>query len=119
MSNTRLLSHVADALVPTTQTGSLMPSTDLAYEFRRRIDGLTYRFAPTQPRSGRPAWLRVDLPLSLTWTPEQGWNVSDEEGLVLSLPWDLDRATQGLLPPETAWVSRKGDKSYVYDLVRI
>jgi hypothetical protein len=96
-----------------------MSSTAYAFEFRRRSDGVAYRFAPAPTGSGRPAWRRVDLPLSLAWTPERGWAVSDENGLVLSLPWDLDRTAQGPLPPETVWISRKDDKSYVYDLVRV
>lgn len=96
-----------------------MSSTDLIFEFRRRLDGVTYRFTPAPSESGRPAWRRTASPLSLAWTPERGWTVSDEHGVVLSAPWDVDRMAQGPLPPETVWVSRKGDKAYVYDLVRV
>ncbi len=93
-----------------------MSTTDLAFEFRRRLDGRVYRFVPAEDRDGRRAWRRVDLPLSLAWTHERGWTVTDEDGLVLSAPWDFDKALQGALPPETIWISRKGDKSYVYEL---
>ena len=52
-------------------------------------------------------------------TRGQKMSVPDEHGVVLSAPWDVDRMAQGPLPPETVWVSRKDDKAYVYDLVRV
>lgn len=32
-------------------------------------------------------------------------------------PWDVLPVDQGDVPPEGVWVSRKGAKAYVYDLV--
>ena len=36
---------------------------------------------------------------------------------ILGRPWDVLPSEQGDAPPEGIWVSRKGPKSYVYDLV--
>ncbi|MEM8801694.1 MAG: hypothetical protein AAGF55_04090 [Pseudomonadota bacterium] len=41
---------------------------------------------------------------------------SDE---VFGRPWNLPPKDQGRAPPEGVWVSRKGAKAYVYDLVYI
>ena|ERR1700691_5571940 len=95
-----------------------MRSTD-GFECRRRIGDVIYRFEPALPREGNPAWKRVDLDLWLTWIREKGWCVVDADGTVNSKPWNVELADQGSEPPEGEWVSRKGDKSYVYDLVRI
>ena len=95
-----------------------MLSTD-CFEFRRRIDDLRYRFEPVEPRGGYPAWKRVDVDLWLTWIPGSGWCVVDARGEANSRPWNVELADQQKDPPEGEWLSKKGDKSYVYDLVRL
>jgi hypothetical protein len=95
---------------------SFLLPTD-CFEFRRRIDNVIYRFEPAAPREGYPAWKRVDAALWLTWIPGRGWRVVDEHGAANSQPWNVAPADLG--PPEGEWLSKKGDKSYVYDLVRL
>ena len=88
------------------------------FEFRRRIDGVTYRFEPVDPKEGYPAWKRVDLDVWLTRTRASGWCVVDVNGLIISRPWNVEVANQQSEPPEGEWLSKKADKSYVYDLLR-
>lgn len=89
------------------------------FELRRRIDGLVYRFAPSAARHGRPAWKRVDLDVFIAWVPERGWRTVDAAGTVNGRAWDAETQEQGVEPPEGEWISKKADKSYVYDLVRV
>jgi hypothetical protein len=88
------------------------------FEFRRRIDGVIYRFEPVDPKGGYPAWKRVDLDLWLTRIPRSGWCVVDVNGLINSRPWNVEVADQQSEPPEGEWLSKRADKSYVYDLLR-
>lgn len=92
---------------------------DCFFEFRRKLDGLVYRFEPCDPINGVMAWKRTDLDIWLAWIPAKGWCTIDINGVINSRPWCLDAVEQELAPPETEWVSKKGDKSYVYDLVRV
>ncbi|MGQ4615302.1 isochorismatase family protein [Nocardia sp. R7R-8] len=85
-------------------------------KFVRRVDGLTYEFTRDGETHGFPSYQRVDLDLWCRRLPDFGWVVCSESGAVSSRP--LDDAGRGDLPPEGVWVSRAGDHSYVYDLIR-
>ncbi|MEV6256464.1 isochorismatase family cysteine hydrolase [Nocardia sp. NPDC051911] len=85
-------------------------------KFVRRVDGLTYEFAREGEMHGFPSYKRVDLDIWCRRLPGFGWVVCSESGEVSSRPFD--DAGRGDLPPEGVWVSRKGDRSYVYDLIR-
>jgi hypothetical protein len=85
--------------------------------FRRRSDGLTYHYHPCEPIHGRPAWQRDDLDLWVIYRAEDGWIGVNAAGQITAVPWGLPISRQGDLPPTGEWVSKKGDKSYVYDLV--
>jgi hypothetical protein len=87
------------------------------FKFVRRLDGVSYRFELSAPREGYPAWKRADVDLWLTRLPRSGWCVMDARGDITSRPWNVEIADQGKEPPEGEWLSKKGDKSYVYDLV--
>lgn len=95
-----------------------MRATD-CFEFHRRNDALSYRFEPCEPREGRPAWKRTNLDVWLAWIPLKGWCTVDAEGTVNGRPWGIEIGDQGDQPPECEWLSKKADKSYVYDLVRV
>jgi hypothetical protein len=95
-----------------------MHPTD-CFEFRRRTDAVVYRFEPTTPREGRPAWKRVDLGLWLAWLPAKGWCIVDAQGITSGKPSGVELADQHGEPPEGEWLSEKAGKSYVYDLVRV
>lgn len=84
--------------------------------FVRRTDGLTYVFARDGDAHGFPSYRRVDLNLWCRRLPGFGWVVCSDSGEVFSRPFDDDG--NGELPPEGVWVSRKGDRSYVYELIR-
>lgn len=86
-------------------------------EFHRRLDGLVYRFRPDAPRAGVPTWKREDLDLWVVKVERLGWVCVDNQQTVLSIPWALAVNEQGGMPPAGEWVSKKGDKSYVYNLV--
>ncbi|MFB8003913.1 hypothetical protein [Nocardia sp. NPDC056000] len=83
--------------------------------FVRRVDGLTYEFVRDGDAHGFPSYRRVDLDIRCARLPDFGWAVCTAEGAVASRPFD--DAGLGDLPPEGVWVSFKGDRSYVYDLV--
>jgi hypothetical protein len=85
-------------------------------KFVRRLDGLTYEFVRDGEAHGFPSYRRVDVDSWCQRLPDFGWAVCNKAGEVSSRPFD--EAGQGDLPPEGVWVSRKGERSYVYDLVR-
>jgi hypothetical protein len=87
----------------------------IAFRFVRRIDGLTYAFARSGRSGGRPAYRRVDLEVWCRSLPEFGWCTVAADGTVTGRPFDAVGSDE--LPPAGTWVSRKGDRSYVYDLV--
>lgn len=88
----------------------------VAIRFVRRGDGLTYEFLNDGVAHGYPSFKRVGRALWCRRLPGFGWSVCGPAGEVFSRPFD--DPGQGELPPEGAWASRKGDRSYVYDLVR-
>ncbi|MBF6078134.1 hypothetical protein IU498_26250 [Nocardia beijingensis] len=85
-------------------------------KFVRRMDGLTYEFARDGETHGFPSYKRVDMDLWCRRLPDFGWVVCSASGEVSSRPFD--DSGRGDLPPEGVWVSREGDRSYVYDLIR-
>lgn len=91
----------------------------IEYEFRRRIDDVIYRFAPDGLVNGFPAWKRVDLDIRLIRHADKGWCTVDSAGTINGRPWNVEPEEQGAAPFEGEWVSKKNDKSYVYDLVKL
>lgn len=89
------------------------------FELQRRIDDLVYEF-DFKERSDWVRWYcRRDQDLWITYRNELGWVMYDDiDNEVQWIPWDIpvDKQTSEY-PPEGVWVSRKGAKSYVYDLV--
>lgn len=83
--------------------------------FVRRLDGLTYEFVRDEDAHGFPSYKRVDLDVRCLRLPDFGWAVRTAEGAISSRPFD--DAGWGESPPEGVWVSFKGNRSYVYDLV--
>ena len=95
--------------------------TDIrCFELRRRLDGLVYRFHRDTGPDGQPAYRREDADLWIVRSDAWGWiAVLPEDGAIAGRPWETLPHEQGDAPPEGVWVSRKGDKSYVYDLVHL
>ena len=91
------------------------------FELRRQIDGLVYRFHRDTIPDGELGYRREDRELWILWTEDRGWiSVLPETGALSGRPWEITPGAQSAeSPPEGIWVSRKGEKSYVYDLVYV
>ncbi|MFC6759047.1 hypothetical protein ACFQFQ_05285 [Sulfitobacter porphyrae] len=92
----------------------------IAFELRRHIDGLVYRFDKASDATGRIGFKRSDGDYWIIWHEELRWiagSWDDEE--VFGRPWDQSKRQSETSPPEGIWVSRKGSKSYVYDLIHV
>jgi len=89
----------------------------LSFEFRRRIDGVVYYFHPCDPIGGKLSWKREDDNIWITYVEGFGWVCIDTEKVICGVPWTVPLNKMGELPPKGEWISKKGDKSYVYDLV--
>lgn len=88
------------------------------FQLCRLNDGLIYHF-DRQPRpDGRTGYKRRDQDLWIVFLEEHGWVALDEEtGAITGRSWNAppkDQKTDH--PPEGEWVSKKGIKSYVYEL---
>ncbi len=90
-----------------------------SFEFRRRIDGLVYRFTHLAGQGKAAIYERSDQMVRMTHDARFGWSIWSGEGALLSRAWDLRPEAQSDHPPDGIWVSRKGDKSYVYELVYV
>jgi len=91
-----------------------------AFELRRQLDGLVYTFNRTTDERGRTGFLRTDGPYWIVHHTTLGWVAADlDSDEVMGRPWDQLTPQSSEAPPEGIWVSRKGPKSYVYDLVYV
>lgn len=88
------------------------------FELRRQSDDLVYRFNRATDRSGRVGYQRTDGEYWIIRHEKLGW-IAGAWGsdTVHGRPWDQLQTQSDMAPPEGVWVSRKGTKSYVYDLV--
>lgn len=89
-------------------------------QLRRRSDDLIYYFVRVQRPDGSLGYLRTDKELWLEYERDLGWIARDPETKELTgRPWSDSRVEDQDIehPPEGEWVSKKGSKSYVYDLV--
>ncbi len=88
------------------------------FELRRLSDDLVYQFDRIASTGSQHAYQRRDQDLRITYRPELGWVAYDEATqAIMGRPWDvLPRNQSNDHPPEGIWVSRKGIKSYVYEL---
>jgi hypothetical protein len=89
------------------------------FELHRASDDLVYQFDRITSTSGETAYRRRDADLCITYRPTLGWVAYDEETQSLTgRCWDiLPEAQDTDHPPVGIWVSRKGAKSYVYELI--
>lgn len=85
--------------------------------FRRKSDGLCTHFHPCDAINDHPAWKRSDGPVWLANIDGFAWVCVDEDHHVCAIPWAVAPADMGAMPPKGDWVSKKGDKSYVYELL--
>jgi len=86
-------------------------------EFRRRNESSTYRYHPCDPINGFPAWKRENADLHVIQLEGFGWVCVDNQNQIHAIPWGVPTTLMNERPPAGEWVSKKGDISYVYDLV--
>ena len=87
------------------------------FELQRLSDDLVYQFDRTPRPDGSFGYKRRDQDLWILFKADLGWVAYDEEsGIVSGRPWNVLPPAQGDHPPEGDWVSKKGVKSYVYEL---
>jgi len=90
------------------------------FELRRQSDDLVYTFVLTAIENNTAAYKRQDGDYWIIKKPEWGWVAWDEVSQsCMGRPWNVLARDQGDHPPEGEWVSKKGSKSYVYNLVYI
>ena len=88
------------------------------FELRRQSDDLVYHFHRQLRPDKKIGYKRRDQNLWMVFSPESGWVAVDEEtGVITGRPWNPRLKDQiEDYPPEREWVSKKGIKSYVYEL---
>lgn len=85
------------------------------FTLKRHSDGYVYTF----DRVGRHSYVRRDNPeMRIDWEGPWGWLARlPKSGVVAGRPWEiLPQHQRETAPPEGIWISRKGGRSYVYDL---
>ena len=96
------------------------PNIITAFELRRQLDWLVYTFTRATDERGRAGFLREDGPYWIVHHATLGWVAADfDSDEIMGRPWDQLAPQSPDAPPEGIWVSRKGAKSYVYDLVHV
>lgn len=87
------------------------------FELRRMSDDLIYQFDRKHMPDGQIGYQRRDAELWIVFRAGWGWVAYDEDSQSLTgRLWNIPPQDQGDHPPEGEWVSKKGAKSYVYEL---
>ena len=87
------------------------------FELRRQIDDLIYTFDRIE---GAVGYKRSDGDDWIVYHERLGGIAERQDSEeVFARPWNTPASEQENHPPEEIWVSRKGPKSYVYDLVYV
>jgi hypothetical protein len=91
------------------------------FELRRKSDDLVYSFVRKDRADGQYGFQRADRDLWIIFKGRLGWVAWDEETqAVTGRPWNvLPEDQSDDCPPEGEWVSKKGTRSYVYELVHL
>lgn len=87
------------------------------FELHRLSDDLVYQFDSRQREDGTFGYQRRDQSVWIIFKPDYGWIAYDESTYeIQGRPWDVLPQQQEGHPPAGIWVSKKGVKSYVYEL---
>ena len=88
------------------------------FELRRLSDDLVYTFDRMQRADGTVAYKRRDADYWIEFSADLGWYAPGAApGEIAGRSWNVLPSDQGGHPPPGEWVSKKGAKSYVYNLV--
>lgn len=63
-----------------------------------------------------PAWKRQAADLWVVSKEDFSWVCVDDSGVIFGIPWGIAVNKMGELPPIGEWISKKGDKCYVYEM---
>lgn len=91
-------------------------SSHQRFELRRLSDETIYCFERLQQPNGQLGYKRSDKDLWIVHDAQLGWVAFNDDGSLGGRPWNVMPQEQGSHPPEGEWVSKKGVKSYVYEL---
>ena len=85
---------------------------------RRVSDDVIYHFDFNGSYNDKPRYRREDnKDVAVSFDLKWGWVVTDAHGSeIMGRPWSVHFDDQKDHPPEGDWVSKKGPKSYVYEL---
>jgi len=90
------------------------------FELRRQIDGLVHVFERCAGFGTAAVYERSDQMVRVIHDARFGWSTwNSDDGSLSGRVWDTLPEEQGDFPTEGTWVSRKGAKSYVYELVYV
>lgn len=94
------------------------PAPVRAFELHRSIDGLVYVFRRVEGQGDAERFARLDRGnLCIEYDRELGWISRDPESQeVTGRPWNDQDRHNPRQPAQGEWVSKKGAKSYVYEL---
>ncbi len=87
------------------------------FELHRQSDDVVYRFDRMDREDGSVGYKRRDADLWIVFDEAFGWIAINGTGEIGGRSWNVAAQAQGDHPPEGEWVSKKGNKSYVYSLV--
>ncbi|KIW16863.1 hypothetical protein PV08_04053 [Exophiala spinifera] len=120
------------------------PPSPRNFQFRRLLDNLEYKFHRQTGLAKDSVYVRSDMAVRVIYDLDFGWSIwadggdgdnhhhadgaddnclsnpnppprpSRRRGSLVGRVWDVPVKDQGDHPPIGVWVSRKGDKSYVY-----
>jgi hypothetical protein len=94
------------------------------FRLRRLSDNLEYTFHHHSGSAKAAIYTRSDAAVRIIFDADFGWSTwdalapetSETSRTLTGRVWDVSVAKQGEDPTEGVWVSRKGEKSYVYVL---
>lgn len=90
-----------------------VPAPIAGFTLNRLSDDVTYHF-----RRDARGFRRTDADHWIIRHPDLGWIARDDQsGAIMGRPWSPPDPQGHMAPPEGIWVSRKGDKSFVYRLI--
>jgi hypothetical protein len=88
------------------------------FELHRQSDELVYQFDRMDRADGSAGYKRRDADLWIVLDEDLGWVALDEStGEIAGRSWTVPARAQRDYPPEGDWVTKKGNKSYVYSLI--
>ncbi|KAJ9602628.1 hypothetical protein H2200_012821 [Cladophialophora chaetospira] len=124
---TKAVSPIRDPTLPQPRKNTPFTGVSMSrpggLRLRRLIDGLEYDFDHQSGDAKESVYIRSDKAVKVIYDQDFGWSVWGEddpdvtgERALLGRVWDVLVKDQGGSPTEGVWVSRKGEKAYVYVL---